>query len=57
MRKIMPVSMDTNVEMMFIINTIIACLFGMIPFGLVAIKCIKGWMKKWNIPTIPEAFK
>ena len=57
MSKIIPVSMNTNDEMMFIIIVTMSVLFGMIPFGLVAIKCIKDWIKKWNIPTIPEAFK
>ena len=56
-KKIMPASADMNSETMFIIIVMMSILFGMIPFGLVAIKCIKDWMKKWNVPTIPDAFK
>jgi len=42
---------------MFIIKVIISCLFGMIPFGLVAAIYFSDCMKKWNIPTIPDALK
>jgi len=48
---------EINNNTFFIINIFLSSLFGTIPFGLVAIKCISDWMKKWKVPTISDAFK
>ncbi|MCK4790604.1 MAG: hypothetical protein KAV87_43110 [Desulfobacteraceae bacterium] len=54
-RRIIPVSADN--ELLFIVNVIISILFGMIPFGLVAMKYFSACMKKWKVPTIEDALK
>ena len=46
-----------NSDIKVITVFLIAALFGMIPFGFVAIYCLKPWMKKLNIPTIEESLK
>jgi len=46
-----------NSDIKVITVFLIAALFGMIPFGLVAIYCLKPWMKKLNVSTIEDALK
>ncbi|MHC5164824.1 MAG: hypothetical protein ACYSOI_05655 [Planctomycetota bacterium] len=41
----------------FIINVTIASFLGMLPFGLIAAKCIPAWFEKWKIPTIQEVLE
>jgi len=48
---------DNSVDIKCIIVFLIAALFGMIPFALVAICCLKNWMKKLNVPTIGDALE
>ena len=55
-RKFIPVYTDMNVEVMFIVNIIICSLLGMLPFGIVAVICVKNWMIKWKVPTIQDSY-